>query len=262
MITNSNFRNRHLPCIYVLGQALVISTVLVIGTSQSMAAVESITSEPVDQLPQNIRTQLVQASGGATITDVHVDRNHGDPRYVAHFRDPDTKEMRTVTLGQMGNIIDSGAIPVAAQDTAVGGASGMKPDRVAPLPSDGPVPVNPPQRPVAPAMSDTPSVANSNQEVPSENNTSSGAAIPRPSPTMANDKNITDKNNSEKSTAEQGAPDNNSANNSSTNNSAKPFGIPPKDEDRDRNKAPVPSPRKFDNNGPESQKSPAQKNNK
>lgn len=246
MSIQSNHHYRLLPSPHVIRKALVISTVLVFGTGQSMAAVESIISDPVDQLPQNIRTQLVQATGGATITDVHVDRNHGDPRYVAHYRDPTSNEMRTVTLGQMGNTIVSGAFSNDAEDTAVGGASGMKPDRVTPLPSDGPIPVNPPQRPVAPVMPDTPTVANSTQEAQSEQGKKPVVedAIPRRKPSVTTDNSSTN---------------NSSTNNSSTNNSAKPFGIPPKEEDRDRNKSPVPSPRKFDNNGPDTKKASDQK---
>ena len=251
MSNQSLYHYRHLSSTRIIRKALVITTVLVFGTSQSMAAVESITSDPVDQLPQTIRTQLVQVTGGATITDVEVDRNHGDPRYVARYRDPTNNEMRTVTLGQMGNVIVSGAFSTDQQDTSVGGASGMKPDRVAPLPSDGPIPVNPPQRPVAPVMPDTPTVANSTQEVqPNQGKKPvSEVTIPRPSSPVTTDN----------SAANNSATNSSGADSSGTKNSAKPFGIPQKDEDRDQNKSPVPSQRKFDNNGPESKKAPDQK---
>ncbi len=78
-------------------------------TAVGTFAVESTPApSPVDQLPQTIRTQLVQTTGGATIVDVQVDQRNGDPQYVARYRDTASGEMKTVRLGKMGNVIDQG----------------------------------------------------------------------------------------------------------------------------------------------------------
>lgn len=222
-------------------KSLILSTALMMGSTSFLAAVESIPSAPVDQVPQNIRTQLEREAGGATISEIKVDRSFGDPRYVARYRDPASKEMHTVTLGQMGNVIESGAIPVDGAGAADSGVIGDKPEPSKTVPMDGPVPVTPPKRPIAPANADTPAVANMNkdQQTDPKNKTASQenpapqkpeAAIPRRTPPVAPD------------------------------TKSKPVDLPQKDEDRDSTKTPVETPKKSIPSAPLNKKSTDQKN--
>lgn len=227
MATHHPHPRRHVDGKHSMTKTLCLHTALIFGAATCMAAVESTPATPVDQVPQTIRTQLVQASGGAAITDIKVDLTHGDPRYIAQYRDPASNEMRTVTLGQMGNVIDGSPIPVNGPDTAVGGAVSDKPEKLKPKPVDGPVPLTPPQRPIAPATADTPAVAtmDKDQQPAPQRLPVPEVQAPRPSPSTT------------------------------TDTRAKPIDLPQKDEDRDGTKANEVSPKKPDATAPGSQKS-------
>ena len=224
-------------------KTLIFCTGLIICSTPFLAAVESIPSAPLDQVPQNIRTQLEQAAGGAAISEVTVDRTHGDPRYVARYRDSGSKEMRTVTLGQTGNVIESGVIPVGGPGVAEGDVRGDTPEPSKTVPTDGPVPAVPPKRVSAPGKADAPgttSPTSTNKDQPTDpqkktssqdasESQKSEAAIPRFTPPETPD------------------------------TRSKPVDTPQKDEDRDSSKNPVVAPKKSDSSAPQQKKSADQK---
>lgn len=222
---------------YILSRNLIftpvlfMSSALICSSAQFMAAVESIPTTPVDQVPETIRTQLVQVTGGAKITDVKVDSTHGEKRYIAHYRDSASKEMRTVTVGQMGNVIEPDAVSGGDHDNAVGVTGGVKPGSLKPVPSDQHEPVTLPQRPIAPVIPDAPVVANAPKDLQADPPQKSlpTATVPP--------------------TTQTGATDNNS----------KPFGIPQKEENRDSSKSTDVVPKNNDTTAPGSQKSASPK---
>lgn len=237
-------RTHHCRDIFSLlsrSNSLILSTALIMASTPFLTGVESIPSTPVDLVPQNIRTKLEQVAEGATISEIKIDRTFGDPRYVARYRDPATKEMHTVTLGQMGNVIQSGAIPVGGAGAADSGMNGDKPETSKTVPMDGPVPVSPPKRPKTPDKSDTPAVANMNkdQQPDPKNKTPSQetpapqipeVVIPRRSPPVVPD------------------------------TKAQPVELPQKEEDRDSMKNPVQTPNKLSPSKPLQNNSADQKN--
>lgn len=143
----------------ILTRSLAVAMLTAICTGvHAWGADSAPQSTPIDQLPQTIRTQLVQVTGGSVISDVTVDARNGDPQYVARYKDTVSGEMRTVRLSQIGTVIDSGLVTEDSQRTNSSPAQGNIPARPSSRPNEGPV-IVPPQRPDEPTTVSPPAAA-------------------------------------------------------------------------------------------------------